>query len=118
MNTRLKEPLRVSGEKLMYVDSVLQKSTYEWRTEVYRMGFWKLLIMLCAPYSVIWVVHNEEGMHSSVGAEIPVLGRSLLRMRDVSPVAYQGLISVSCIRRLARDLSIPHLEFFSIAPDF
>lgn len=78
------------------------------------MGFWKLLIMMCAPYSVIWVVHNEEGMHSSGGAETPVLGRSLLRMRDVTPVAYQGLTSVSCIRRPARGLSIHHLEFFLV----
>ena len=49
-----------------------------------------------------------------VEPESPVLGRSLLRVRDISPVACQGLTSVSCIRRLARDKSIPHLEFFLV----
>lgn len=38
-------------------------------------------------------------------AEIPILGRSLLRVRDISPMACQRLTSVSCIWGLAVGLT-------------
>lgn len=35
------------------------------------VGLWQILITLCTPYSVIWVIHNEEGVHSHGGATGP-----------------------------------------------